>query len=229
MLTPFAPDLWLAEGPTVSVAGFHYPTRMAVIRLSDGGLFLWSPIGPEAELVEAVQQLGPVRHLVAPNSLHHLSVADWMEVCPDAQFHAAPGLAGKRKDLTVATELGDTPHPAWASEIDQVVMRGNLITTEVVFHHAPSRTVLFTDLIQHFPPDWFTGWRRVVARLDRMTAPRATVPRKFRVAFRDRVAARRGLERVLEWEPENLVMAHGAPVEGGGAEAVRHAFEWLTE
>ena len=227
MLTPFAPDLWLAEGPTVSVAGFHYPTRMAVIRMSDGGLFLWSPIRPEAELVEAVQKLGPVRHLIAPNSLHHLSVADWMEICPDAQLHAAPGLSGKRKDLRVATELSDTPHPAWAEDIDQVVMRGNLITTEVVFHHAPSRTVLFTDLIQHFPPDWFTGWRRIVARLDRMTAPRATVPRKFRIAFRDRAAARRALERVLGWEPENLVMAHGAPVAGGGAEAVRHAFDWL--
>ncbi len=50
-LEEFAPGLWVAEGPVVSFYGFPYPTRMALIRLSDGGLFVWSPIdahgGPE--------------------------------------------------------------------------------------------------------------------------------------------------------------------------------------
>src|SRR5207253_182649 len=49
----------------------HYPTRMAVIRLSGGGLFLWSPIPLTDGLRAEVDALGEVSHIVAPNSLHH--------------------------------------------------------------------------------------------------------------------------------------------------------------
>jgi len=40
-LREFGPQIWVAEGPVVSFFRFAYPTRMAVIRLSDGGLFAW--------------------------------------------------------------------------------------------------------------------------------------------------------------------------------------------
>ena len=37
LLTPLGEDLWLADGPVVRfLAGFGYPTRMAVVRLRDG-------------------------------------------------------------------------------------------------------------------------------------------------------------------------------------------------
>src|ERR1700743_3531581 len=42
-LIAFGPEIWVAEGPVVTHLGFDYPTRMAIIRLADGGLFLWSP------------------------------------------------------------------------------------------------------------------------------------------------------------------------------------------
>jgi hypothetical protein len=43
-----------------------------------------------------------------------------------------------------------------------VIVPGNAITTEVAFFHRESATVLFTDLLQHFRPGWFTGWRSLV-------------------------------------------------------------------
>ena len=39
MLKPFGHEIWTADGPQIAIAGFHYPTRMAVIRLPDRGLF----------------------------------------------------------------------------------------------------------------------------------------------------------------------------------------------
>ena len=44
MLREFGPGIWITDGPVVSFFGFPYPTRMAVIKLSSGGLFVWSPI-----------------------------------------------------------------------------------------------------------------------------------------------------------------------------------------
>lgn len=48
MLKEFGHEIWIADGPHVSVAGFRCPTRMAVIRLSDGGVFIWSTHGRPA-------------------------------------------------------------------------------------------------------------------------------------------------------------------------------------
>ena len=89
MLTSFAEDIWIADGPVVTAAlGFHFPTRMAVIRLRDGGLFVWSPVALTAELRAGVEALGAVRHIVAPNALHDLFLAEWGRAFPGAQLHA---------------------------------------------------------------------------------------------------------------------------------------------
>lgn len=227
MLQDFGEDIWIADGPRTAVAGFWYPTRMAVIRLTGGALFVWSPVALGADLRAAVDGLGVVRHIVAPNSLHHLFVAEWKRAYPDARLYAPPGLRTRRKDVAFDGDLTDAPSADWAEDFDQVQVGGNLITTEVVFFHRKSRTALFTDLIQHFSPDWFTGWRAIVARLDLMTAAEPEVPRKFRNAFVNRPAARAALRRILAWPAEKVLMAHAAPVERDGQAFIRRTFRWL--
>lgn len=228
MLTEFGSEIWIADGTDVVAAlGFDYPTRMAVIRLTGSDLFIWSPIALSDGLRAEVDSLGTVRHLVAPNSLHHVFIADWKRAYPNASLHAAPGLREKRKDLDFDSELATAPMPQWAGEIDQVLMLGNRITTEVVFFHARSRTVLFTDLLQQFPADRYSGWRALVAKWDLMVAPEPSVPRKFRLAFTNRSAARASLQRVLSWPAEKVLMAHGTPVTKDGRAFIGRAFRWL--
>lgn len=223
LLRPFGPGLWLAAGLQVEVIGFAYPTRMAVIRLADSGLLIWSPVALTPALRTEVEALGPVTRLVAPNSLHDRYLAEWRHAFPAARAYVAPGFAASPGDI----ELGDAPPADWAADLDQVIVRGNRITTEVVFFHRPSRTVIFTDLIQQFPPGWFKGWRALVARLDLMTAAEPAVPRKFRTAFTDRPAARAAVRRILAWPSETVIMAHGPPVERGGQAFLTRAFAWL--
>lgn len=227
MLTQFAPDVWLSEGPEIRAAlGFHYPIRMVTIRLAGGGLWLWSPIERTPELANALEALGPVTHLIAPNTLHHMHVGPWQEAHPEAQLHGPPGLARKRQDLRFDTELGTIAPPEWRDEIEQVIFDNKLVT-EIVFFHRPSRTLLVTDLIQSLPRDWYTGWRRLVARADKMCEPGGTMPRKFRVGFRDRPATRAAWQRIRNWAPERLIMAHGAPVTTGLDAVLEDAFGWL--
>lgn len=228
MLEDFGDELWTASGSTVSVAGFRYPTRMAVVRLSDGTLFIWSPVALSAALRAAVDRLGPVGHVVAPNTLHHRFVADWRAAYPAAALHALTELRGRHAEIAWDRDLDDIPAPEWSGEIEQVVVRGNRMATEVVFFHVRSRTVIFTDLLQQFDHGWFTGWRAWVARLDRLTATAPTVPNKFRIAFRDRNAARAAVERILAWPAERVLMAHGTPVREDGRAVIARAFGWLT-
>ena len=186
LLQPFGEHIWIADGGEAEVAGFRYPTRMVIIRLVDGGLWLWSPVDHSVALGAAVAALGEVRCLVAPNALHHLYLGAWRQAFPLARLYAAPGLRPRRPDLVFDADLSGAPPPEWADDIDQVLVTGNRITTEAVFHHRASATVIFTDLVQHFRPGWFTGWRALVARLDLMVADEPSVPRKFRLAFTDR-------------------------------------------
>jgi hypothetical protein len=228
MLNPFGDEVWTADGADVVVAGFHYPTRMAVIRLSQQRLFIWSPIPLTDALRAEVDALGQVRHIIAPNSLHHLFLPEWEAAFPAAKVCAPPGLRKKREDIAFDADLGNAPDPNWAREIDQVLMQGNLITTEVVFFHVKSGTVLFTDLIQQLPANSLSGWRALVAKLDLMTGPEPAVPRKFRVAFTNRRAAREALQRIYAWPAKKVLMAHGTPVENDAPAFLRRAFGWLT-
>jgi hypothetical protein len=228
MLKQFGHELWIAAGAQVAVAGFHYPTRMAAMKLSGGELFIWSPIKLTEALRAEVDALGQVRHIVAPNSLHHLFLPEWNRAYPAAKVYAPPGLREKRKDIDFDADLGNAPNPDWAGQIDQVPVQGNLITTEVVFFHVKSGTVLFTDLIQQFPAGSFSGWRAVVAKLDLMVGSEPSMPRKFRIAFVNRRAARDSLQRIFAWPAEKVLMAHGTPVEADARAFLRRAFGWLA-
>ena len=226
-LSEFAPRVWLAEGPTVSFHGFPYSTRMAVVRLSDGKLFIWSPTALTPALKDAVDALGPVSYVVTPNALHHLFLAEWRRAYPDACIYAPPGLRRKCKDIAFSGDLGDAPESAWDRDIDQVVVRGSFALTEVVFFHRPSGTAIFGDLIQNFPRDWFRGWRGIVARFGGIVAPHPSAPRDWRASFLRRRPARAALDHILAWPIERVIIAHGDCATHDGRAFVRRAFVWL--
>lgn len=228
MLQPFGPGIWIVDGPVIDgMAGFHYPTRMAAIRLGTGDLVIWSPIAMTDRLRAEVNALGPVRHIIAPNTLHHMSLPVWHTTYPGALVHAVAGVAEKRPEVRFASDLTDSAHLAWAGEIDQVVVP-NTIADEVVLFHRASGTVIFTDLLQNLSPDWFGGWRRVIARLDLMIGDAAQVPRKFRMALRPRRIVRDQIGRILDWPAQRVLMAHGTPVTTNAREFLRSAFAWLN-
>ena len=228
-LMQFGPEIWIADGPVTSFYSFAYPTRMAVIRLSDGGLFVWSPIALSDALWASVGSLGPVRHLVSPNALHHLFLGQWKSAFPAARLYASPRLRRKRKDLTFDADLGDAAVPNWATDIDQAVVHGSFALTEVVFFHRTSRTVLFADLIQNFPRDWFKGWRGLLARHDGIVAPNPGAPREWRASFLNRRAAQVSLHKVLAWPIEQVLIAHGDLPTEDAAAVVRRSFTWLGQ
>jgi hypothetical protein len=201
MLVNVGPEIWIADGGSVSFFGFPYPTRMTVVRLGDGSLWVCSPVALDEALKDAIAALGPVRHIVSPNKLHHLFLGDWARAWPGAKLYASPGLARRRRDLTFACELGDTPEPAWGEDIDQVIFRGSFFMEEVVFFHKASRSVIVTDLVQKFDPASMRGWRGMLMKVDGLVGPEGSTPREWRLSFWNRRAAREALRKALAWNP----------------------------
>ncbi|HEX7637315.1 MAG TPA: DUF4336 domain-containing protein [Burkholderiaceae bacterium] len=227
MIQRFGPSLFIAQGSPVSFFGMPYPTRMAVAKLGCGSLWVWSPIALTDELAAAVEALGPVRHIVSPNKLHHLFLADWARRWPQARLYAPPGLAARRPDLRFDGELGDAPDPAWAAEIDQAVFRGSFAMTEVAFFHAESRTAIFGDLIQRFDASSLSGWKALLMKLDGLVGERGSTPREWRASFLRRAAARAARDKVLGWKPRQLVVAHGMCAQQDAAAVIEAALGWI--
>jgi hypothetical protein len=227
MLTEIDRDIWIAEGPSVSFFGFPYPTRMTLVRLSDGGLWLCSPVELTDVLADEVRALGPLQHLVSPNKIHHLFLGHWAQEWPEAKLWASPGLARRRRDLSFHGELGDAAEPAWEKDIDQVIFRGSFAMEEVVFFHHASRSAIITDLVQKFDPATLRGWRGLLMRLDGLVGPEGSTPREWRLTFWNRRAAREALRKALSWDPQRLIIAHGQCVSENGREALARSLSWI--
>lgn len=231
MLQSIADSIWIADGPEISFHGFPYPTRMVVVKLVDG-LWIWSPIEPSADLLADLARLGPVSHLVSPNRLHHLFLSPWRERFPHAHLWGPASTIAKRPDLAFEPALTGEPPAAWRNEIDQAWFRGSPLLDEVAFFHKPSRTAIFGDLVQAFGNDYLRArwkpWQRTVARMSGITArDGAHAPLDLRLSFLNRRPAREAQRKVLKWQPESVIMAHGERQTHGGSAFLKQSLSWL--
>jgi hypothetical protein len=225
-----ATGLWTAEGqadadiPTF-LKKYDFSTRMTVIGLADGGLFLHSPVRLTDGLQAELDEIGTVRAIVAPNRAHHLFVGDYAAAYPEARLYGAPGLPNKRKDLVFFGLLGDEPRPEWKGDIEQRLVRGAPMLNEVVFFHPATRTLILTDLVFNLPEGAVWGVP-IVCRL--MGASGNFGPHRFiRWAIRDKAAARASLGPVTQWDFDRIIVAHGDIVETGGKKKFRDAFGFI--
>ena len=65
--------------------GMQLGTRMTIIRLKNDKLFLHSPTKLNSKLIEKINNLGKVAFIVAPNKLHHLFLASYVEQYPNVK------------------------------------------------------------------------------------------------------------------------------------------------
>jgi hypothetical protein len=222
--------LWVAEGEMVSFFGAPYPTRSVIARLDNGDLWVWSPVKLTADLRAEVERLGPVRHLVSPNKLHHLYLSEWKAAFPGAQLWGPRSTIKKRPDLQFRGVLEDDPPSAWGRDIDQAWFRGSFAMDEIVFLHRPSSTAIVADLIQTFSDGFLRkrwGWFGFLARLDGITEDQPGAPREWRLSFIDRDPARRARDKVLGWGCRNLIVAHGERPGSIDRAYLARAFGWL--
>jgi hypothetical protein len=223
--------IWLADGKTVSFHGFPYPTRSAIVRLRNGDLWIWSPIELTPDLRQRVDALGPVRHLVSPNKLHHLYLHDWKAVYPEARLWGPPSTIRKRPELAFHGALGDEPPAEWLPDIGQAWFRGSFAMDEIVFCHRPSATAIVADLIQTFSPEFLRkewGRWRFLARLSGLTRDQGKAPMDLRLSFIDRAPARAARDKVLGWHCERVVVAHGEWIRSNGHAQLAKSFSWLA-
>jgi len=227
MLRELAPgQLWIAEMP-FQRPGLELGARMTVVRLADGGLFIHSPIALSPALKQEIDALGPVRFIVSPFRFHYAHLPEFAVAYPEARIYAPPHFKKKLPGVRFHGVLGDVPEPGWAQDLDQAAFRGNALDDEVDFLHRPSRTLILTDLCFCLPARGSWLARRIAGFLGVLETFGPTLT--FRLFTRDRRAARASVERILAWDFDRIIIAHGTIIESGGHAAFRKAFAWLLD
>jgi hypothetical protein len=222
LLTPFTEDVW-TRTVRAKFFGVETGSRMTVVRLSGGGLFVHSPTAMDDALKGEIDALGQVVAVVSPSIFHHLHVGPWMKAYPKAVYGACPGLEWKRPDLPFNVVLADEPHALWRGQLEQVYFSARR-ENEVDFYHPKSKTFICADAMLNLSKHDLAS-TRFVAALMRNTGPGKGWMEPIMV--RDRKVARRQVDRILAWDFDRAVLSHGAMLESGGHEAMRSAYEWL--
>ena len=233
VLKPVADDLWVVDGPEIHMQYFGmrlpFPTRMTVVRLQSGEIWIHSPIAWCAELANSIRELGPVCFLVAPSTLHYWYVPEWQPHFPAARTYGPAGLErSARRKIRVDEALEPAAPDVWSQALDQCVVSSRLFT-EVDFFHRPSRTLILTDLIENFEPGRVRSpWLRLVMKAFGAADPDGKAPYDMQFSFIGRRGAlREAVARMIDWAPERVIMAHGRCYTSDGVDEIRRAFRWV--
>ena len=230
-LKPIADDIWLVDGPSIRFYGVGFTTRMTVVRLQNGDIWVHSPTKISDSLKAEVEALGPVRHLIAPNWIHYAYINEWKAAFPDARSYAAPGVNARAKkhgmNIIFDEDLTQDAPEAWAGQIKQMIVEGSKIHREAVFHHDASRTLILTDLIENFEPRNLSWIMRILTRLGGIQDPDGQMPKDMRMTFSKHMdQLKAAIEQMIDWDPERIILAHGRWYESDAVAELKRSFRW---
>lgn len=224
-----AHEIWIFDGEPVQFLGLPFSTRMTVIRLSSGELWVHSPIKLSESITEKIDSLGSVKYLIAPNHLHHLFISEWIAVYPNAEVYGTNEVIKKRSDISFHASLNNSQDYAWEPDIEHELFSGSPLMEECVFFHNGSSTLIVTDLVENFSGQDFNYWQRIVATGVGILAPNGKTPLDWRLSFMfGKAEARKHLNRLLSRNPRILVMAHGEIVNENAERFLQQSFKWLV-
>ncbi len=220
----FPGTIWLVPYP-VSLGAARFEARMTIVRLDDGSLIVHSP-GPIDDAVRGwMLTLGRVAVILAPGNFHHLHISAWQRTFPDAETWLCPGTERRDRSLHFDGLLGERLPALMQAEFEQQFVRGRWMA-EVALLHRPTRTLLLVDLVERFGDDTpnVNGVLRASMKLFTMWNQPALAP-EYRIAgWKDRTAAHVALERILAWNFDRVVIAHGDLVERDAKAVLRRAW-----
>ena len=231
---PFAPGIGIVDGPFeyLTMAGVTFPlpftTRMTVVQLRSGDLFLHSPVAFDATLAKHLQSMGTIRHLVSPNQFHYAHIGEWSRAFPEAlTWGSTPARRRARArgiDVVFKMDLGPEAPEQWADEIDQIAIPGGIFG-EFVFFHKASRTLVLADTIFNIELDKINQPWRFAVRLSGMYHPRGQIFFGMRLPLLlQKRKSGAAIERILSWGPKGIILSHGRCFEFDGGEILRRLF-----
>jgi hypothetical protein len=228
---PVAPNIGIVDGPFeyLTIVGVQLPlpftTRMTVVRLTNGDLFLHSPIKFDDRLANELRWFGMIRHFVSPNQFHYAHIGEWLEAFPQAIAWASPRVRERARarhiDIDFARDLDADAPEEWRREIDQTLFPGGYFK-EFIFFHKASQTLVLTDTIINIELDKIAEPWRTAAKLTGMYHPYGQIFFGMRLPLLlQRRKAEAALGKIHSWQPKRILLSHGRCFDAHADEVIR--------
>ncbi len=182
--------------------GVHLSLRSMLVT---GGLdsILVSPIASRDEEAHVGEHLTT---LVAPSLLHHVFLARALARYRPVSLWGPPGLLEKRPELGPIRVFGVDAWPH-ASVLEPLVIEGAPIRNEVVFFHRESRSLYTADLV--FNIQETRGFLAPLAFRAMGVHKRLAMMKMWKRWVTDVPAFRRSIDKLLAWDFDQIIVAHG--------------------
>jgi hypothetical protein len=231
---PVGPNIGIVDGPFeyLTVAGIKLPlpftTRMTVVRLSNGDLFLHSPIKFDERLAKELQKLGAVRHLVSPNQFHYAHIGEWAKAFPETISWASSRVRQRARarhvDVHFTRDLDASAPEEWRGEIDQLLFPGGYFK-EFIFFHKASMTLILTDTIINIELTKISEPWRTAAKLTGMYHPYGQIFFGMRLPLLfQRRKAKSAIRKIHSWQPQRILLSHGRWFDADVDEVIQRIF-----
>lgn len=208
-MKPIAPDVWhVPVEPLKFFGGIRMPLASTVLRLPDGKVLVYGPAKFDDEQLGAIDALGDVAYIVAPNLYHHLYVAKAAEKWPNARVLGAPGLAAKRSDLKFHGEL-----PTSLNEhVEMEVIGGTPKLNEAVLFHRPTGTLLCADFLFNVTQPANARTKFAIS-MTGVGGGKLAMSKLWKWTMKDQSALRASIDRIMKWPIQHVAPAHGEPID----------------
>ncbi|KAG9080746.1 hypothetical protein FRC06_006200 [Ceratobasidium sp. 370] len=230
-----APGLWTFSKPFARFGIFPVGGRSTAIKLQSGDVWLLASTPCDDATKAKLSELGPVKYIIGADAVHHLFLADYKKLYPDAKVIGVPELVKKKAGVLkfdgvygqdpAGTKYGFEP------EIQACYFSG-FQNQDVAFLHAPSKTLIEADLLFNLPAteqyanSKSSGKFPIFGTL----GPTMRAHKTFLwSAGRDKAAMARDARTVAGWDFDRIIPCHGDVIEKGGNVAWREAYKWYLE
>jgi hypothetical protein len=231
---PLAANIGIVDGPFeyLTIGGIRLPlpftTRMTVVRLANGDLFLHSPIKFDERLANELRGLGRPRHLVSPNQFHYAHIGEWARAFPQTISWASPRVRQRARarhvDIDFTRDLVAHAPDEWREEIDQLLFPGGYFK-EFIFFHKASKTLILTDTVINLELDKISEPWRTASKLTGMYHPHGQIFFGMRLPLLlHRQKAEAAIKKMYSWQPQRIVLSHGRCFDDNGDEVIRRIF-----
>jgi hypothetical protein len=226
-------NIWVSE-QLLKYWGLEVGTRMTIIRLTNEELMVISPIKVDSNTIEQINQLGNIAFIVAPNLFHYLFLADFKNFYPQAKICAVSELGAKLPDLSIDKVLNSDKN-IFGNEVEYLLFRGFKIITfdgivplkEIVFFHQESKTLILTDTAFNFDESFPLQTQLATRLIQSYKQLRPSLLEK--IATQEKEQIKQSVQKILNWDFNRVIVAHGSIVENNGKEKLKAGYEWFLD
>nr|GAT54802.1 predicted protein [Mycena chlorophos] len=202
--------------PFTGLGFLHLGGRSVAVKLSSGDVWILASTPLSQETKEALDKMGPLKWIMAGNAFHHMYIA-----YPDAKLIGMKGLVEKKQKegITLDGAFGvDPPETKYGfeDEIYPCYFSGRS-NGEVAFLHAPTKSLIVSDLIFNLPCTEQYSKTKITGRIPIIgdsLAPGTWLHGVFaRRGVTNIETMSRDAKTVLEWQPARIIPAHGDVIE----------------